>query len=198
MQMSDTPTEQSVIDQAALLYCSFQPCIEEENLHKCRKCERLYCVMHSNLFSPNFCQECFKNLQAIESKFTRTFDDYTNTGQLHVRKETQTRYYMDGMDWPFLGLWINRLSDEELRTWWIFHYSIMKLIEAENETRKVSKARKLREQGIGLVTGTKKLATGTVKTTKMPDTAEDVRKKLKKQGIPDNIIDMMVATMGVK
>jgi hypothetical protein len=178
--------------------CYFPQCSEQE-LHTCRKCERKYCVMHTNKFSPNFCGECFKNLQAIEAKFTRTFDDYsTLDDKVTIHKETHTKYYMDGMDWPFLGVWVHRLSEEELRVWWVFHHSIMKLIEVENETRRIEKSRKLREQGIGLITGFNKKAGVSVKITKSPDTAEDVRKKLKKQGIPDNIIDMMIATMGAK
>lgn len=189
-----TDTQES---SSKLATCSFDNCTEEQ-VTKCRKCDRLFCVMHSNKFSPNFCQSCFTNLAAIEEKFNRVFEDYdTKTDTVQIRKETHSKYYMDGMDWPFLGLWINKLSDDELRSWWIFHFSVMKLIEAENETRKVRKNQKLREQGIGLITGVKTKTTTTVTrtTTKMSDTPEQVRAKLKKQGVPDNIIDMMIAQM---
>jgi hypothetical protein len=193
-------TTTSSIEQNTVLTCSFTPCTEE-NVHTCRKCNRTYCVMHSNNFSPNFCQACFRNLQAIETKFNRVFEDYdTKTSTITIRRETHAKYYMDGMDWPFLGLWINRLTDDELRAWWIFHHSIMKLIEVENETRKIKKAKKLREQSIaigGLVSKTTKTTSGTVRVIKTADTAEDVRKKLKKQGIPDTIIESMIKAMGV-
>jgi len=76
---------------------------------------------------------------------------------------------MDGYGLAFLGLWINRLSDDELRAWWIFHFSIMKLIEVENETRKVKKARRLRNKVCrfgGLISKTTKTTTGTVELQK--------------------------------
>lgn len=184
------------ISDDKVLICSFDQC-SEQNVHKCRKCERPFCVMHSNKFSPNFCQECFKNLNAVEEKFHRIFDDYdTKTQKLIVTKETHTRYYMDGMDWPFVQLWIHELSDDDLRTWWIFHHSIMKSIEAENEVRKIKKAKKLREEPTPkFVTTVKTKKDTTVKTTKPLDSEEDVRAKLKKQGLPQMVIDLMIDTM---
>lgn len=179
-----------------ILICSFSNC-GEQNVHKCRKCERPYCVMHSNKFSPNFCQDCFKNLSAIEEKFHRVFDDYdTKTNTLTVHKQTNTRYYMDGADWPFVQLWIHELSDDELRTWWIFHHSVMKSIEAENEVRKVRKAKHERENPtIRLVSSTQKKGNTTTKVTKAVDTPEQLRTKLKKQGLPDAVVEMMIKTM---
>lgn len=178
-----------------ILICSFN--CSEQNVHKCRKCERPFCVMHSNKFSPNFCQDCFKNLSAVEEKFHRTFDDYdTKTDKLTIHKQTNTRYYMDGADWPFVQLWIHELSDEELRTWWIFHYSIMKSIEAENEVRKVRKAKHERENpSVKFVSSVQKKSNSTTKVTKAVDTPDQLRAKLKKQGLPDTVIDMMIKTM---
>lgn len=182
---------------AKLATCVFDNCTEEQ-VNKCRKCDRLFCVMHSNKFSPNFCQACFPNLAAIEEKFTRVFEDYDEKNNvISVRKETHSRYFMDGMDWPFLGLWIRNLNEDELRAWWVFHFSVMKLIEAENETRKINRYKKIRETGIGLVTGTKTKVTTTTKTTttKPPDSPEKIKEKLRKQGIPEAIIDQMVLAM---
>ena len=200
MQMPDDIEIQEPTSEN-LLTCSFVPCTEE-NVVRCRKCNRTFCVMHSNPFSPNFCKECFKNLAAIESKFERVFEDYdTKTGQVNIHKQTNTRYYMDGMDWPFIGLWIHKLDDDQLRAWWIFHFSVMKLIEMENETRKVERTRKRREDstkfiGTGqFVTSVHKTRTQTTKVMKTPDTEDVLRAKLKKQGLADNIIDMMVAAM---
>lgn len=194
MSEEQTGTSQ---DTLKLATCVFDNCTEEQ-VNECRKCHRLFCVMHSNKFSPNFCQACFTNLSAVEEKFTRVFEDYDEkTNTVSVRTETRPKYYMDGMDWPFLGLWINRLTEDELRAWWIFHFSIMKLIEAENETRKINRYKKLREEGVGLITGkTVKVTTTTIKTTtKAPDTPEKIREKLRKQGIPEAIIDQMVSAM---
>jgi hypothetical protein len=177
--------------------CSFSQCTDE-HVTECRKCKRPFCVIHANRFTPNFCQECFKHLSAVEEKFSRVFDDYdTKTNTVTIKKTTNTRYYMDGIDWPFLGVWIRNLSEDELRIWWIFHFSVMKLIETENESRRVEKYRKLRDQSVGLISKTQTTSKGTTKITKPVDTADDVRKKLRKQGIPENIIEMMVKTMGV-
>ena len=179
--------------------CAFNDC-SEQNTQKCRKCQRQFCIMHANRFSPNFCMECFKNLALIESKFTRTFEDFDeNTEKLIITKQSCAKYYMDGPDWLFLTAWIDKLNDEELRANWNFHFFIMKTIEAENETRKIKKAEEARlRPKIGLVTTTVRTATGTTRVTKQADTAEDVRRKLKAQGLPAAIIDQMISAMGMK
>lgn len=178
--------------------CSFQPCTEE-HVTKCRKCQRVFCVIHANHFSPNFCQDCFKNLSAVEEKFNRVFEDYdTKTEIVTIRKDIRTRYYMDGMDWPFLGVWIKNLTDEELRSWWIFHFSVMKLIEVENETRRVTKRNVQKQQTPHLISKMNVMSNGTkVKVTKAPDTADQVRAKLRKTGIPENLIDQMISAMNL-
>jgi|SRR5215831_1467494 len=195
--MVENNTSQDVTSEV-LLVCSFDNCTEE-NVHKCKKCDRAFCVMHANIFSPNFCQDCFKGLSSVEEKFHRVFDDYdTKTQKVVTIKQTNTRYYMDGPDWPFLNIWIHQLSEEQLRTLWIFHHSVMRLIEAENEVRKVRKAKKLREEQLAnpVMTTTTVKKDRTVKVTKAVDSAEDVRKKLKKQGLPDAVIEQMVKMLG--
>lgn len=179
--------------------CAFSNCTEQHT-QTCRKCERHYCIMHANRFSPNFCMECFKNLSLIESKFTRTFEDFDiKRDKFVVHSESCTKYYMDGPDWPFLNAWIDSLNDEELRSVWNFHFFVMKTIEAENEVRRIENAQKLRNQPTPrLMSSTTKSVSNTTKVTKQADTADDVRKKLKKQGLPDILIDTMLAAMGLK
>jgi|SRR5579859_229510 len=177
-----------------IITCAFDRC-SEMDVHNCKKCGRPYCIMHSNRFSPNFCKECFTNLACIESKFTRTFEDYDEeTDKTIVTRESCTKFYMDGPDWPFLTAWIDSLSDSELRTIWNFHFFVMKTIEAENEVRKIKKAKKLREMPTPVSTKTTVKLTKTVQVT----TADDLRKKFKKQGLPDAIIDQMILAMGAK
>lgn len=173
--------------------CKFNNC-SEQNVKNCKKCGRAYCIMHANRYSPNFCKECFTNLSVVESKFLRTFEDFdTDTDKLIVTKESCTKYYMDGPDWPFINTWIDSLTDDELKSLWNFHFFIMKTIEAENETRKIQKYKKLREQP------TPKLISQVTKktVTKIADTEEDIRKKLKKQGLPDIIIEQMIKAMNI-
>jgi hypothetical protein len=71
----------------------------------------------------------------------------------------------------------------------------MKTIEAENEVRKIKKYKKLREMPspIKVIKSANKI-TKTVQVT----TSEELRKKFKKQGLPDAIIDQMIAAMGSK
>lgn len=189
------PVVQSDISVSSdtITICAFN--CSEQDVKVCRKCNRAYCIMHANRFSPNFCKECFSNLALMEGKFTRTFEDYDEKlDKLVITKESCTKYYMDGPDWPFLTAWIDTLSDEELRSIWNFHFFVMKTIEAENETRKIEKYRKLREQPLPkaarLVT-----KSSTTKTT-TPDTPESLRAKFKKLGLADVIIEQMIAAMG--
>lgn len=183
-----------------LTVCVFGHCTEQDTL-KCRKCQRNFCIMHANRFSPNFCKDCFSNLACIEDKFTRTFEDYdAKHDKMIVTNESCTRYYMDGPDWPFLTAWIDSLTDDQLRAIWNFHFFVMKTIEAENEVRKIKKSAKLREYKVEKqvsTTKTTKVKSVTTKTVQV-DTAEELRKKFKKQGLPDAIIDQMITAMGVK
>jgi hypothetical protein len=182
----------------ALIVCAFN--CTEQNVKNCRKCNRPFCIIHCNTFSPNFCKDCFKDLTIVSEKFKRTFDHIADNGQQYIKTEERTKWYMDGPDWPFVTPWLDSLTDDELKSLWVFHHCVMRLIESENETRKIEHYRKIREAAPStrLITGTTTTSTKTVRTVKAVDTADDVRKKLRKQGIAENIIDMMIASMGVK
>jgi hypothetical protein len=188
--------EQILVDQSQkIITCAFDRCTEME-VHYCHKCERPYCIMHSNRFSPNFCKECFANLACIESKFTRTFEDFdAKTDRLVITKQSCAKYYMDGPDWPFLTLWIDSLNNHELKTIWNFHFFVMKTIEAENEVRKIKKYKKLREMPspVKVIKSANKI-TKTIQVT----TTEELKKKFKKQGLPDDIIEQMVLALNNK
>ncbi len=176
--------------------CTFN--CSEQNVKKCRKCNRPFCIMHANHLSPNFCKDCFKNLAIVADKFKRTFDYISDNGQLYVKTEERTRYYLDGPDWPFVTPWIDSLSDDELKIMWVFHHYIMKLIESENDTRNIERSRKLRE------IPTAKLITGqvtksrTVTKVQQPETEESLRAKLSKlPGMTKETIDAMIQAMKI-
>ena len=195
-ELSLVQEAQVLVDQSKkIITCAFDRCTEMD-VHYCRKCERPYCIMHSNRFSPNFCKECFANLACIESKFTRTFEDFDEkTDKLIITKQSCVKYYMDGPDWPFLTAWIDGLNDHELKTIWNFHFFVMKTIESENEVRKIKKYKKLREMPspVKVLKSANKI-TKTIQIT----TSEELRKKFKKQGLPDAIIEQMILAMGSK
>jgi hypothetical protein len=181
------PTSESII------ICAFN--CTEQNVKHCRKCQRPFCIMHCNTFSPNFCKECFKDLAVISDKFKRTFDYIGDNGQLYIRTEERVRYYLDGMDWPFVTPWIHDLSDDELKSLWVFHHYIMKLIETENDTRNIEKARKLREGPVPRLISSTTVKSTRVTKPSVPETPESMRARLKKLGIPDVTIDAMIKAM---
>lgn len=195
--MTDEPiVSPETVDK--LLICFFD--CTEQNVKLCRKCNRPFCIMHSNTFTPNFCKDCFKDLAIIEQQFKRTFDHVSDNGQKRTVVEERTRYYMDGPDWPFITPWIHTLDDVQLKTLWVFHHSIMRLIEVENETRRIEYNRKQRESqpSTRLITqSTTSSSGGKTRVTKTADTPDDVRKRLKKQGIPEAIIETMIKAMNI-
>lgn len=193
----DNNDEQNKID---FKQCAFN--CSEQDVKICRKCNKQYCILHASRFSPNLCQECFKNVQVVLDKFSRTFEYIGQNGQAHYRKESCSDWHMDGPDWPFLSLWINKMTDEELEAIWMFHYFVIKTIEVENDIRKINRRKQIANtyppiSRVGQTTGQVKVTTTkTTKTTQVV-TAESIRQRLIKSGITDNaIIEMMVKAAG--
>lgn len=177
-----------------LVICAFD--CTEQNVQKCRKCNRPFCIMHCNHFSPNFCKDCFKDLSIIADKFKRTFDHIADNGQLYVKTEERVRYYLDGPDWPFVTPWIDSLSDDELKSLWVFHHYIMRLIEVENDTRRVENTRKLAQTIVPRLTTVTK--TRSVTKINTPETPEQMKAKWLKMGIPQATVDIMLAALEKK
>lgn len=168
-----------------LIVCAF---CTKEDVKKCLKCNRNFCPEHSARISPNFCQDCFKNLSVIIDKFTRTIEDYDHTtDSMVVKKDSCMQLRLDGPDYVFYTRWINQLNDDELRNVFEFHYFIVKLIEHENETRIITKNKKLRDAPSPLSI-TKTTETKTTKTT----TQKDMRTELRKLKLPDAVIEAMI------
>lgn len=178
------------VDTEKLVICVFD--CTETNIKLCKKCNRPYCLIHANRFSPNFCKDCFKNLSLVEKKFQRRTEDFDEVNdKLIIKTESCTQYMMDGIDWPFFNPWIADQTDEELSNLWNFHYFIMKSIETENDNRVIKKNAKIRNQPTPKLITTKT----TMKVTKAVDSKEDIIKKLKKQGLPQAVIDAMTANL---
>lgn len=189
-----SPNETDTLLSDSITICAFD--CSEQNVSKCRKCNRPFCIMHCNHFSPNFCKDCFKDLSIIANKFKRTFDHIAENGQLYVQTEERIRYYLDGPDWPFVTPWIDSLSDDELKSIWVFHHYIMRLIEVENDTRRVEKTRQLANTVVPrLITTTKSRSVTKVQTPKTP---EQMKAEWLKLGIPEATITAMLAALEVK
>ena len=178
-------TIEAVNTAPMLIVCAF---CTKEDVKKCQRCERSFCTEHAARFSPNFCQECFKNLAVVVDKFVRTSEDYDQTtDKLTTRRESCARIQIDGPDYVFYTKWINNLNDEELLSIFEFHYFIVKLIEHENEVRKINRNKRNREMPLPLATTTV-TETRSVKQTK----AKDMRTELRKLGLPEATIELMV------
>src|SRR6185312_977680 len=123
-----------------LIVCAF---CTKEDVQKCKRCNRTFCIDHASRFSPNFCQECFKNVTVVVDKFIRKVEDYDHTkDEMVVRTESCDRLRLDGPDYVFYTRWINQLNDDELKSVFEFHYFIVKLIEHENEVRIINRNKK--------------------------------------------------------
>jgi hypothetical protein len=181
--MADGPNGQ-------LITCKY--CLNE-NVKKCLKCQSTFCSLHAAVFSPNFCKDCFNNLTAVMSRFTRTTTEYDSVTDT-VEKITSgcDRIQLDGPDWIFYSEWIDNLTDDDLATIYEFHYFVLKLIEHDNEVRKVKKARKLASQPtpIGVVT----TKTSSVKREAKP---KDMQKELEKLNLPEATIRAMLQAAGI-
>ena len=177
-----------------LKQCVFD-CISEET-KECLKCHRNYCVIHSSRISPNFCQDCFKNLALIVDKFERRVEDYDALSDtVTTKKESCKRLRFDGPDWLFYTGWVDKLSDEDLQTVWEFHFFILKLIENHNEIRGARKRDAIK--GVKVV-GAFQTTTTTEKRVKKEVKPKDPLKELMKvfPGQTEDFYKNMLAVMG--
>ena len=178
--------------QKSLTVCVFE-CSNEET-KECLKCKRHFCIFHSNRISPNFCQDCFKQISLIKDKFERRVEDYDlATDTVTVRKESCDRIKLDGPDWVFYTAWIDTLNDDELQGVFEFHFFILKMIETQNEMRGQKYKDKLK--GIKFSVGMS-VTTTTDKRTKREVKQEDPMKKLKKL-FPGKTDDQLKAIMAI-
>lgn len=175
---------------ASLVICKY---CTDENVKKCLKCQSPFCALHAAHFSPNFCKDCFQNLNVILGKFTKTTTDYdarTDTLEHHTSGCKQIR--LDGPDWIFYTSWIHMLSDDELEQVYEFHYFVLKMIEHENELRKIVKKDRLKKAVIPI--GANPLQVKAKREVK----AKDMQKELEKLGLPKDVIIVMLRASGIE
>lgn len=175
---------------ASLVICKY--CISED-VKVCIKCKSFFCSIHAARFSPNFCRDCLVNLTAVWEKFSKTTTEYDPVEDtLNTITSGAKRLHIDGADWVFYCAWIDTLSDEELEMVYEFHYFVLKIIEHDNEIRKIKKARKLAAAPtpIGITT---------TKETRVKRVAEakDMQAELEKLKLPEAIIRSMLLAAGI-
>lgn len=167
-----------------LIVCAF---CTKEDIQRCKKCDRPFCIDHTSRFSPNFCQDCL-HISVTRDKFVRTVEEYDHTkDEMVVKRDSCDRIRLDGPDYVFYTKWINNLNDDELKGVFEFHYFIVKLIEHENEVRVINRNKKTRESPhpISIMKTTE---TRSIKQTK----TKDMRADLRKLGLSDAVIELMI------
>jgi hypothetical protein len=173
---------------STLITCSF--CTNEQ-VRNCRKCQRPFCTNHTHKFSPDFCQDCFKNVSVIVDKFRKTVESYDyQNDKVVVHKEECDQFRLDGPDYPFLTMWLSKLTEDETKAVYEFHYFIVKIIEHDNEVRKINN-RNLRKPTGKIVSVIKTTETKSRRETKVLDLGAELKKKF--PGLPQHVIDSMVA-----
>jgi len=174
--------------QGVQLTCKF--CLNEQ-VRECLKCQSRYCVLHAAKFSPNFCKDCLSNLTAILEKIKHTSTEYDMfEDELVVKSVESKKLRIDGPDWIFYSTWIENLQEEDWLQIYQFHYFILKMMEHENELRKVKTAKRIASAPLS------------VKVTKESKSKKEVKQidmqaYFEKIGIPAHQVKAMLAAIGL-
>lgn len=172
--------------------CCFCP---DSTPKQCLKCRRPFCPNHASRISPQFCQDCFVELTVIIDKYHKIEDEYDEeTDTVIHRSSSCKRIRVDGPDWVFYTTAIHLLTDDELLTQLEFHRFMVSQLENTQDIRKVKKSQALQGQA------QQYKITSTKSTTEIRRKREakpvDLRVKLRKQGIPEALIEQMMQAAG--
>lgn len=162
-----------------------------ENVKLCLKCKSRYCSIHAAKFSPNFCKDCLTSLSVILDTISRTSTEYDLIDDALITKSVQSKtLQLDGPDWIFYSAWIENLPETDWLEIYQFHYFVLKMMEYENEVRKVKQARRVASAPLA-VRMTKE------SKTKKEVTQVDMQTKLEKIGIAPDVIKTMLQAAGI-
>ncbi len=129
--------------QCAFCLAEAKPEVSEDTKH-CIKCSRPFCPEHSSKISPNACKECFSEFAAIVEKYTREDVEYNEkTDSIITHKSTSRRIRLDGPDYVWYSLAVQRLTDEEMALSFQFHRFMVSLLEHVTTVRVVRKSNEL-------------------------------------------------------
>jgi hypothetical protein len=174
--------------EGVALTCKY--CLNEQ-VKECLKCKSRYCSIHAAKFSPNFCKDCLGNLSAILEDKNLTSTEYDMIDDVLVTKSVSSKtLQLDGPDWIFYSRWIEDLPEDQWLEIYQFHYFVLKMMEYENELRKVKRARKIASAPLSIkVTKEAK--------TKKEITQVDMQAKLEALKIPADTIKAMLQAAGI-
>lgn len=184
-----------------VIYCAFCPVdgfIAEDKATKlCIKCSKPFCPEHSSKISPNCCKDCFATFSFTVDKFTREDVEYNEkTDTIVTHKSSSRRIRLDGPDYVWYSMAIQRLTDPELESMFQFHRYMVSLLEHTTTVRLVRKSQELAKtpsNNISTVVRTE------VKKTRKVKTQKTLREILIASGITDPVqLDAMLAAAGVQ
>lgn len=179
----DSPEVQ---ETSIVFTCKF--CLNE-HVKICLSCQSRYCAIHAAKFSPNFCKDCLSNLSAITSRVPRTSTEYDLLDDKLIIRTVESRtLQLDGPDWIFYNQWISDIKEEDWLEVYQFHFLVLKMMERDNELRKVKKARRIAAATPIKLTPEAK--------TKKPPTAAEMQLSFEKMNIPSAVIKAMMQAAG--
>lgn len=162
----DTPTNGT---QPVISTCVF---CEDDNTHKCIKCQRYYCILHTSRISPQLCQDCFVAVSVLIDEFTKVTEEYDEeTDGVITHKSSCKRIRMDGPDYVWYAVAVQQATEQELGAILEFHKFMVSLVESLVTTKRVSKLDQLRNEKpvLSTTTSTRTKQRKTVRQQKSPE-----------------------------
>lgn len=181
--------------ECAFCLAEAKPEISSDTKH-CIKCSRPFCPEHSSKISPNACKECFSEFAAVVEKYTRIDEEYNEkTDSVVSHKSTSRRIRLDGPDYVWYSIAIQRLTDEELALSFQFHRFMVSLLEHVTTVRVVKKSQELAKlPSRGITTST----TTEIRKTRKVKQQKSLREILIGSGITDEaVLKQMLTAAGV-
>lgn len=179
-----------------IVTCTFCDGRIDADIKFCIKCSRPFCPLHSSKISPNCCQECFATFAFVVDKYTREDVEYNEkTDSITTHKSSSRRIKLDGPDYVWYSLAIQRLTDPELESMFQFHRFMVSLLEHTTTVRLVKRTQEHTGPSTkGILTST----TTEVKKTRKVKTQKSLRDVLIASGITDKAtLAAMLAAAGV-
>lgn len=112
----------------------------ENNTHNCIKCQKPYCMNHCSKISPQLCQDCFLAVSVIIDDYLKedkeeVYDEATDTVTTEVHRRKCKRVRLDGPDYVWYNVFIQKATDAELAPMIEFHKFMVSRMENEKATR---------------------------------------------------------------
>ena len=171
---------------------------ESTDVKSCIKCSKPFCAEHSSKISPNCCKDCFSEFAATVEKYTRIDEEYNEkTDSIVSHKSSSRRIRLDGPDYVWYSMAIQRLNDAELANMFQFHRFMVSLLEHTTTVRLVKNAQAQMLDGHKHKNITTSTTTETKKTQRVKQ-QKSLRDVLIASGITDEVtLTAMLAAAGV-